>query len=360
MNKALRLTALLAVLALVLAGCSSANSTEDGDDATTTTGTPAITAPPDDSDTTEPMDDMGETDPVTGLPVVDPFDVTGDIVTAGSSTVFPLSEAVTALFVDEGYGDQITVDSIGSGGGLERFCVAGESDIANASRPINDEEIASCQSIGRDPIEFRVGTDALAVVVSTNNYFVQDLTLEQLALAFSTAETWADVDSDFPAHPIARFSPGTDSGTFDYFVEEVFDEDEGPILAADPQLSEDDNVLVQGVSGDGCTEGNLASPCAISYFGFAYYVENTDVLRAIAIEGVEPSEDAVNANTYPLARPLFIYSAASIIEEKPQVGQFISFYLNNVNRVIGDVGYFAAPQEIINEGAARLLEAMGM
>ncbi|MFP5333661.1 MAG: substrate-binding domain-containing protein, partial [Acidimicrobiia bacterium] len=171
---------------------------------------------------------------------------------------------------------------------------------------------------------------------------------------------WADVNPDFPAHPIARFSPGTDSGTFDYFVEEVFDEDEGPILAGDPQLSEDDNVLVQGVSGDGCTEGDLSSPCAISYFGFAYYIENDDVLRAIAIEGVEPSTDAMNANTYPLARPLFIYSAASIIEEKPQVGQFIAFYLNNVNRVIGDVGYFEAPQEIINEGAARLLEAMGM
>lgn len=363
MNKPLRLTALIAVLALVLAACSSADSTDDGEDTTTTTAAPATTAAPDDTGTTEAMDDsddMAEVDPVTGLPVIDPFEVTGDIVTAGSSTVFPLSEAVTALFVDEGYGGQITVDSIGSGGGFERFCVAGESDISNASRPINEEEVAACQSIGRDPLEFRVGTDALAVVVSTNNYFVENLTLEELALAFSTAETWADVNPEFPAHPIARFSPGTDSGTFDYFVEEVFDEDEGPILAADPQLSEDDNVLVQGVSGDGCTEGDLSTPCAISYFGFAYYVENDDVLRAIAIEGVEPSAEAVNANTYPLARPLFIYSAASIISEKPQVGQFIAYYLNNVNSVIDEVGYFPAPQEIINEAAAQLMEAMGM
>ena len=354
MKTNLRLAALLAALALVLAACSGADDdAADGGDATTTTAAGTTTT----ASGSEPMADV---DPVTGLPVIDPFDVGGAIVTAGSSTVFPLTEAVAALFVDEGYGGQLTVDSIGSGGGFERFCVAGESDISNASRPINDEEVAACQSIDREPLEFRVGTDALAVVVSTDNYFVENLTLEELALAFSTATTWDQVNPEFPAHPIAKFSPGTDSGTFDYFVEEVFDEDEGPILAGDPQLSEDDNVLVQGVSADGCTEGDLASSCAISYFGYAYFTENDDVLKAIAIEGVEPSADAVNANTYPLARPLFIYSAASIIAEKPQVGQFIAFYLNNVNRVIDAVGYFPAPQDVINAAAAELAAAMGM
>src|SRR5690606_30097099 len=146
------------------------------------------------------------------LPPVDPLEVTGDIVTAGSSTVFPLSERMATRFEDEGYEGNITIDSIGSGAGLDRFCVAGESDIANASRPINEEEIAACQSIGRDPLEIRVGTDALAVTVSAENDFVDSLTLEQLALVFSTAETWADVDPAFPAEPIQRFSPGTDSG----------------------------------------------------------------------------------------------------------------------------------------------------
>ena len=362
MKKFLRLTALLAVLALTLAACSGADDDagSDGDGATTTTTAATATTAAETTTTGgEPTDDT-DVDPVTGLAVIDPFEVSGDIVTAGSSTVFPLSEAVAALFVDEGYGDQITVDSIGSGGGFERFCVAGESDISNASRPINDEEVAACQAIDRDPLEFRVGTDALAVVVSTDNYFVENLTLEELALAFSTATTWDEVNPEFPAHPIARFSPGTDSGTFDYFVEAVFDEDEGPILAADPQLSEDDNVLVQGVSGDGCTEGDLASSCAISYFGYAYFTENDDVLKAIAIEGVEPSADAVNANTYPLARPLFIYSSASIIAEKPQVGEFIAFYLNNVDEVIDAVGYFSAPQDVINAAAAELAAAMGM
>jgi phosphate transport system substrate-binding protein len=264
-----------------------------------------------------------------GLPIVDPLAVSGDIVTAGSSTVFPLSEAVAAQFEDEGYGDTITIDSIGTGAGFERFCVAGESDISNASRAIEDDEVALCQAIDREPVEFRVGTDALAVVVSPGNYFVEDLTLAQIALAFSTATTWADVDPSFPAHPIQRFSPGEDSGTFDYFVESILDDDPAPLLAAaNLQLSEDDNFLVQGVSGDGCTEGDLDSPCAIGYFGYAYYVENTDVLRVLHVEGVEPSQDNVDNGTYPLARPLFIYSDASIMAEKPQVASFIAYYLD--------------------------------
>jgi phosphate transport system substrate-binding protein len=184
------------------------------------------------------------------LPMVDPLAASGDIASAGSSTVFPLAERMAERFQSEGYSGNITIDSIGSGAGFERFCVAGESDIANASRPIKDSEIESCQAIGREPIEFRVGTDALAETVSAENDFLTDVTLEQLALIFSTAETWADVDPSWPAEPIQRFIPGTDSGTFDYFVEEIFDEDEAPILAAgNLQLSEDDNVLVQGIEG---------------------------------------------------------------------------------------------------------------
>jgi ABC-type phosphate transport system substrate-binding protein len=155
------------------------------------------------------------------------------------------------------------------------------------------------------------------------------------------------------------FSPGTDSGTFDYFVEEVFEEDPEPMLGADPQLSEDDNILVQGIAGDGCAEGDIATTCAIGYFGYAYFNENDDVLNAIAIEGVNPIAEAVDAGDYPLARPLFMYSAASIIEEKPQVGQYIAFYLNNVNDVIAEVGYFPAPAEDIQEGASALLPLLG-
>jgi phosphate transport system substrate-binding protein len=238
------------------------------------------------------------------------------------------------LFGDDGYADEITVDSIGTGAGFERFCVAGETDISNASRAIKDSETEACKAIGREPIGFRVGTDALAVVVSSENDFIENLTLEQLAQLFSTASLWSDVDPSWPAEPVLRFSPGTDSGTFDYFVEEVFDKDEQPLLAAaNLQLSEDDNILVQGVQG---------SPYAIGYFGYAYYQENDDVLKALNVEGVTPSAESVNDGSYPLARPLFIYSAATIMQAKPQVAAFINYYLTYVNREIRDVGYFPA------------------
>jgi phosphate transport system substrate-binding protein len=284
------------------------------------------------------------------LPLVDPLALTGDIVTAGSSTVFPLSERMTERFQDEGYGGQITIESIGTGAGFSRFCEAGETDISNASRPIEEDEIALCQAIGRDPIEFRVGTDALAVAVSAENDFATDVTLDELALLFSTAETWADVRSDWPAEPILRYIPGTDSGTFDYFVEAVFDEDPEPMLSASNlELSEDDNVLVQGVEG---------SPYAVGFFGYAYYSENQELLKALAIDGVEPSAESVDAASYPLARPLYIYSTAGIMNEKPQVAAFINFYLTFVNDEVIDVGYFPASDEALNQAKQDWLDAV--
>lgn len=288
--------------------------------------------------------------PVSGeLPEVDPLEVSGDIITAGSSTVFPLTERMAERFQDEGYGGNITIDSIGSGAGFERFCVAGETDIANASRAIRPGEVESCRGIGREPIEFRVGTDALAVVVSAGNDFVDNLTQEELALVFSTAGTWAEINPDWPAEPILRFIPGTDSGTFDYFVEEVFDKNEEPILsAANLQLSEDDNVLVQGV---------LGSPYAVGFFGYAYYHENEGTLKALAIDGVEPTEETAENGEYPLARPLFIYSTKQIMQEKPQVAAFINFYLAHVNDEILDVGYFPASQQVLAQARQEWLQA---
>ena len=288
---------------------------------------------------------------MTELPMVDPLSVSGDIVTAGSSTVFPLSERMAERFQDEGYGDLITIDSIGSGAGFERFCVAGETDISNASRPIKDSEVESCQAIGREPIEFRVGTDALAVTVSAENDFVTDVTMEELAVIFSTAETWADVRPDWPAEPILRYIPGTDSGTFDYFVEEIFDEDAEPILSASNlELSEDDNVLVQGI---------LGSPNAVGFFGYAYYAENEDTLHILDIEGVEASAENVDNASYPLARPLFVYSTADIMAEKPQVADFLNFYLTYVNDEVEDVGYFPASTDALNQAKQNWADAIG-
>jgi len=328
---------LIAVLAIaLLAACTSEPEA---------TPTPRIVAVPTVDAAEVTTGEMTEL----GLPAVDPLTVSGDIVTAGSSTVFPLSERMAERFLDEGYDGNITIDSIGSGAGFERFCVAGETDISNASRPIKDSEIESCQSIGREPIEFRVGTDALAVVVSAENDFLTDVTMEQLAQIFSTAETWADVDPSWPAEPILRYIPGTDSGTFDYFVEEVFNDEQEPILgASNLELSEDDNVLVQGV---------LGSPYAVGFFGYAYYAENADALNILVIEGVEASGENVDNATYPLARPLFIYSTAGIMQEKPQVADFINFYLTHVNEEVEDVGYFAASDEAIQQSVQSWLEA---
>lgn len=349
-----RALVLLAALALAAVACG-------GDDrrgqVTTIATTVATQAPAASADSEGPMVSSG---PDTfGLDPVDPLSVSGDIAVAGSSTVFPLAEAMAARFEDEGYSGLITIDSIGSGAGFERFCVAGESDITNASRPIRDAEVESCQAIGRDPIEFRVGTDALAVTVSPGNTFVTDLSVAELAVLFSTATTWRDVRADFPANPIQRFIPGTDSGTFDYFVEEVFHEDEGPILAAgNTQLSEDDNVLVQGISGDGCDPSNESTTCAVGFFGYAFFAENSDRLSVLDIESVEPTAESVNMNTYPLARPMFMYSTASIIAEKPQVGAFLSFVLQFVNEEIGEVGYFPAPDAVLQAAADELAAAL--
>ena len=330
------LSALL-LAAMLLAACASTGAQET--EAPATEPTTVMTEEPAEPATSEGM-----------LPAVDPAEYSGEIVTAGSSTVFPLSERMAELWEDEG-GPTVTVDSIGSGAGFERFCVNAETDISNASRPIDDDEVNACRENGREVIEFRVGTDALAIAVSSENDFLENLTLEQLALAFTTAQTWADIDPSWPAETIRRFSPGTDSGTYDYFVEEVLDGNQDPILnASNIQFSEDDNVLVQGVEG---------SPYAVGYFGYAYYQENTSRLKALSVEGVSPTAETAESGEYPLARPLFIYSAKEILQEKPQVAAFINYYLTYVNEEILDVGYFPASVEALDQAKQNWLDATG-
>lgn len=336
------------VLGLVLSACSpKAQPTQ-----APATSQPAGTTEP--AQNVEPAKPTPTPEPVLAfgiLPEVNPLEVKGDIITAGSSTVYPLSEAMAARFRDEGYKGNITIDSIGSGAGFERFCKSGETDIANASRKIKDSEVEACRAIGREPVAFRVGTDGLAVVVSKDNTFLTDVTMEQLAAIFSSgAEKWSDVNPDWPAQPILRFSPGTDSGTFDYFVEVVLGKNKALLLEAkNTQFSEDDNVLVQGVEG---------SPYAIGYFGYAYYQENRGKLRAVKVEGVEPNTQTVEDGSYKLARPLFLYSAPSILKEKPQVAAFINYYLTHVNEEIARVGYFPASEELLKQSAQALMDAL--
>ena len=358
MNRLTKLAVMLAAFALIVAACG-----DSSDDTTTTAGSDGA-----DTTTTAAGGDTGGDASPWGLPIIDPLDVpAGDVAIAGSSTVFPLSVAVIDQWIDEG-GPQYSIDSIGSGGGFERFCVEGASDISNASRGINTEEFEACESIGRTPIEIRVGTDALSLVISNGNYFASELTIEEIAAVFSApaGATWDTINPDFPAHPIQAFSPGADSGTFDYFNEVVFDEeDPSPILSSGVVeiVGEDDNLTVRGVADDGCTEGDTSSTCAIGYFGYAYFSENASDLQVVSVDAgdgyITPSDESVNEGTYPIARPLFMYTAQSVINEKPQVADFIAYYLNNVDELIVGVGYFKAPDDAIQGAANEIGAAAG-
>lgn len=283
------------------------------------------------------------------FPQVNALLVEGNVITAGSSTVFPAAEYLAAKFQDEGYSGQITIDSIGSGAGYERFA-AGESDISNASSRIRQSQTDAIRAGGREPIEFLLGTDALAVVVNPTNDWVDNASIEELAAIF-TADRWSDVNPAWPDQPILKFIPGTDSGTFAYFVEEVYDDDAEPILSANSlQLSEDDNILVRGVEG---------SPYAVGFFGYAYYAEEGDALKILSVEGVEASTANVNNGTYPLARPLFMYSDATIMATKPQVAAYLAFAINNATEAMRAVGYFAAPEEALADAREKWLAAVG-
>ena len=361
MRRMMWIAGLLVVLSLVFAGCGGGSAPAPAPttaaDAEEATAAPAATPAEVEAEPTNAVAEGETAAPSAELPAVDPLEVSGDIVTAGSSTVYPLSEAMAERFINEGYSGQITVDSIGSGAGFARFCGEGESDISNASRAIKDSEVEQCAAIDRTPIEFRVGTDAIAVTVSPENDWLDGgVSMEELAYLFSSDYTnWSDVNPEWPEEPIQRFAPGTDSGTFDYFVEAVMqpvygDEAEAKFLGAQKlQLSEDDNVLVQGIEG---------SKDGIGFFGYAYYVENEDALEIVSLDGVAADGETVDNHTYPLARPLFLYSDAGIITNKPQVGAFLNFYLTNVNEEIQRVGYFPASESVLNESRAKLAEVL--
>ena len=302
-------------LALVLAGCGG-----DDDEDTAATGTG--------EDTAEQL--------------------SGSIVIDGSSTVAPISEAIAEEFQKEQSGVKVSVGTSGTGGGFEKFC-AGETDISDASRAIKDDEKQACAAGGVEYSEFRVGLDGLAIVTSAENTFLECLSLKQLGEIFKEggASTWNQVDPKFPAEKIAIFAPGTDSGTYDFFVEEVLgDPAEGGMKPrADYTASEDDNTLVQGIKGEKNSWG---------YFGFAYFNENKDTLKDIKVSGddgtcVQPSDATVESGDYPLSRPLFIYVKKTALE-RPEVKEFVRFYLETTPDIITDVGYTPAPAEDYQTG----------
>ncbi|MEN3186231.1 MAG: PstS family phosphate ABC transporter substrate-binding protein [Atribacterota bacterium] len=258
----------------------------------------------------------------------------------GSSTVYLISEAVAEEFQKAYPNVKVVVGISGTGGGFKKF-TRGETDISNASRPIKSSEMEAAQQNGIEYIEIPVAFDALAVVVNKDNDWAKSMTVEELKKLWepeSKVTMWSDIRPEWPKEKITLFGPGVDSGTFEYFTEAIVGE--AGKCRGDFVASEDDNVLVQGVSQD---------KYALGYFGVAYYVENQDVLNAVAIDSgngpVEPLPENVINNTYrPLARPLFIYVNKKSAE-RDEVARFVEFYLKHAARLAEEVGYVPLPEK---------------
>ncbi|MGW0821350.1 PstS family phosphate ABC transporter substrate-binding protein [Streptomyces sp. NPDC002845] len=261
-------------------------------------------------------------------------ELSGTVKIDGSSTVAPLTSAASEFYAEEQPKVRVTVATSGTGGGFKKFCV-GETDISDASREIKDEEIATCEENGITYEKFSVANDALSVVVSKDNDWVDCLTTDQLKKIWepdSKVNNWNQVDPSFPDEELKLFGPGTDSGTFDYFTDAINGEEGAS--RTDYSGSEDDNVIVTGVSG---------SKGGMGYFGFSYYEENQDKLKLVDIDGgdgcVTPSVESTQDGTYaPLGRQLFIYPSAQALE-RPEVVDFVEFYVENHKEIAEDAQF---------------------
>jgi phosphate transport system substrate-binding protein len=280
--------------------------------------------------------------------------VTGSVLIDGSSTVFPVAEAVAEEFQLMHAGVRVTVGFSGTGGGFQRFC-AGETDLSNASRPISRTETEACAAAGVEYTRLSVAWDGLSVIANPANDFLTCLTVEELERIWrpgSQVTTWRDVRPHWPNEDIRLYGPGTDSGTFDYFTETIVGE--SGASRPDFQASEDDNILVQGVAGD---------RYALGYFGYAYYAENADRLKLVEVDGgggcVAPSDETIEDGTYsPLSRPLFVYVRHSALE-RPAVREYVEFMLEEAETLIPATGYHALSAEEYADQLAQIREAAG-
>ena len=282
--------------------------------------------------------------------------LSGTIEVDGSSTVFPITQAVAEEFRKGQPGVQINVGVSGTGGGFKRF-TTGETDISDASRPIKDGEREAAAANNVRFIELRVGTDGLSVMVNPANDFVECLSVEELNAIWkpgSDINNWSQVRAGFPDQRLRLYGPDTDSGTFDYFTEEI--NGDAQVSRSDYTASADDNVLVQGIAGD---RG------ALGYFGYAYYQENQGMLKAVGVDGgggcVEPETATIEDGSYsPLSRPMFIYvNTASL--RRPEVQAFVEYYMDNGYELTAEVGYVPVARSVYAANkAAAVSEANGM
>lgn len=261
--------------------------------------------------------------------------VEGSVAGDGSSTVAPILEALVEEYSAQSE-VQVTVGVSGTGGGFEKF-IAGTTDFSNASREIKDEEATKLEEAGIDFTELLLAYDGLTVVVNSENDWATDLTVEDLKKIWvedGTTKMWSDINPEWPEEEIVFYSPGTDSGTYDYFNEVIL-EDADMVSAA--TLSEDDNVLVQGVQGD---------KNAIGFFGYSYYLANQDTINAVSIEGVAPNNETIESGEYsPLSRPLYTYVSNAAVAENDAVYDFMKYVIENAGAMAEAVGYVTAPLE---------------
>ncbi len=297
--------------------------------------------------------------PAEEAPVEPAIEVSGDVLADGSSTVYPITVAVAEEFAAVYPDVRVSVGLSGTGGGFKKFCL-GETDISDASRPIKNEEAQICAENNIEYVEFLVALDGLTVMVSPENDWLDSLDAEQLGQILgvnSTIVKWSDIDPSFPDETIKFFIPDPDSGTRDYMVEvvEKVVGDEDLRQDENTTFSSDDNVLLDGIAND---------PYAFGFFGYAYYINNTDKVRAVAIvnsdgEAVLPADDTVQNGSYnPLSRPLFIYVNADSLATKPQVVEFVKFFFSDAGgpEIMADVGYSMPPDGTYEENMAKLAE----
>lgn len=269
----------------------------------------------------------------------------GEVIGDGSSTVAPITEALVEEYNAVQPKVRVSAGISGTGGGFEKF-MNGETDFSNASRPIKDEEVQGLKDAGIDYTEFQLAYDGLSVVVHPDNTWATDLTVEQLKQLWiedGTKKKWSDIDPSWPEEEVIFYAPGTDSGTYDYFDEVILD---GEDLVQTATLSEDDNMLVQGVTGD---------KNAIAFFGYSYYLANKDSLQIVKVNGVEPNADTIESGEYaPLSRPLFVYAKNESIIKNEHVRDFMKFTLENAGEMAELTGYVSLPDEKYKEELAKL------
>jgi phosphate transport system substrate-binding protein len=276
---------------------------------------------------------------------------TGNIRVEGSSTVYPITQAAAELFREENPDARIEVGGAGTSDGFEAFC-QGDTQISDASRPIEAEELEVCEENNVEFIEIPIAYDGISVVVNKKgNDWATDITSEELKKIWEPSAEgkvtkWSQVNPDWPNRPLDLYGPGTESGTYEFFNETIVANEEEVSRQSDVEMSEDDNVLVQGVSGDAN---------ALGYFGYSYYENNLDTLRALAVDGVKPTEDTIRSGEYLLSRPLFIYVSTDALKNNKAVKPFVDFYLapENLDRLVKAAKYVTMPASLEKESRAQ-------